>query len=70
MRRALNSFLGGQSVGCSVVNNLSKRAGLHNPVNGTSLGSLKLVQGSFFDYDISDADVIFMNNVLFTEVMI
>jgi hypothetical protein len=33
------------------------------------LGSLQLLQGSFFDYDVSDADVIFMDSVEWSDDM-
>lgn len=44
-------------------------AALDRPEGSGPGGSAKLVHGSFFDYDFSDADIVFIDNVEYTEDM-
>jgi hypothetical protein len=59
--------------GCGAVEKLRSLAKTHEENTQWSsqmpLGTLQLLQGSFFDYDISDADIIFMDSVEWNEDM-
>lgn len=48
--------------GCKAIEKL-KQLTQKDPSGTVPVGGAELVQGSFFDYDFSDADVVFMNSV-------